>query len=148
MEAARNFDPRVFPEARAGVTPDASGEQAAALRADTITLLLAADEPSFRRATGGRVPDWGLAVAFPVTSDIVMRSPRLVSGQSAFAPQVLAHELAHVYLGLYLGTSLRAAPRWFQEGLASLAAGEWGLSERVDLALALLTGRPLGLERL
>jgi len=135
-EIAAAFDPRVFPdELRAGVP-------------DTVRLLVADDEETFRHATGGRQPDWGLAVALPREGAIVMRPPRLAGGGTQDPGQVLVHELVHVYLGLYLGPREPAAPRWFHEGLASLLAGEWGWSERVDLAVALLAGRPIPLERL
>ncbi|MBA2566161.1 MAG: hypothetical protein H0V09_12205 [Gemmatimonadetes bacterium] len=132
---ARGFDPRIFESLPTG-------------GADTLRLLLAADEGSFRRASGGRFPDWGLAVAFPASREIVMRSPRIVSGDTQDPGRVLVHELVHVYLALALGPAEHAAPRWLHEGLASLLAGEWGWSERVDMAVVLLSGRLLPLERL
>lgn len=133
-EAAAAFDPRVFPHVPAGT--------------DTVRIFLAPDQQSFRRASGGLPPDWGLAVAFPREAAIVMRPPRLVGSDVQDPAQVLAHELVHVYLGLYLGPREPAAPRWFHEGLASLLAGEWGWTERFDLALALAARRPIPLERL
>ncbi len=136
---AAAFDPRVFPR---------DGDGGAPSTPDTIRLLIAPDEGTFRLESGGRFPDWGLAVAFPRAARIVMRPPRLVGGDVQDPGQVLVHELVHVYLGLYLGPREPAAPRWFHEGLASLLAGEWGWSERLDLAVALLARHPLPLERL
>jgi hypothetical protein len=137
-EVAASFDPRVFRDAT----------RSAPSAPDTIRLLIAPDEETFRRASGGRFPDWGLAVAFPRQASIVMRPPRLVGGDVQDPGQVLVHELVHVYLGLYLGPHEPAAPRWLHEGLASLLAGEWGWSERLDLALAFLARRPIPLDRL
>ena len=148
--AAAAFDPGIF------VEPSGAGDASAgAIRAvpgggapDTVRLLLAPDEPAFRAAVGRRLPDWGLAVAFPGSRTIVMRPPRLVPRGGSEPARVLAHELVHVYLGLFLGDAEPAAPRWLHEGLASLVTGEWGWTERFDLALALAAGRPAGLERL
>jgi hypothetical protein len=138
-ELAAVFDPRVFPR-------DSAAAPAAAR--DTIRLLIAPDEQTFRRESGGRFPDWGLAVAFPREARIVVRPPRLAGGDVQDPGQVLAHELVHVYLALYLGPHEPAAPRWFHEGLASLLANEWGWGERLDLAAALLARHPLPLESL
>jgi hypothetical protein len=138
-ELAAAFDPRVFPR---------DSIRAGAATPDTIRLLIAPDEETFRLESGGRFPDWGLAVAFPQDARIVMRPPRLAGGDVQDPGLVLTHELVHVYLGLYLGSRESAAPRWFHEGLASLLAGEWGWGERVDLAVALLARHPIPLEAL
>ena len=131
--SASGFDSEVV-----AIDPTAAGGRVAG--PDTIRLLLAPDEATFRRSSGGRFPDWGLAVAFPRRSCIVLRSPRLVRGDVQDPGRVLAHELVHVYLALFLGSAGDAAPRWFHEGLASLLAGEWGWSERFELTVALVGG--------
>lgn len=48
--------------------------------------------------------------------------------------QTLVHEVSHVALYRALGAR---APRWFDEGLAMRAAGEWGLRDEWNAALAL-----------
>ncbi|MGH7544269.1 MAG: hypothetical protein ACREK7_10060, partial [Gemmatimonadota bacterium] len=53
----------------------------AALAPDSIDVVLAPGENSFRMLTGGRVPDWGLAVAFPDRRRVVLRSPRLTGSE-------------------------------------------------------------------
>ncbi|MFN2432479.1 MAG: peptidase MA family metallohydrolase [Gemmatimonadota bacterium] len=138
-EVAAGFDPRLFAGTPAKRPPAAP---------DTVRLFLVPDEAAFRRASGGRLPDWGLALAFPASAAIVMRPPRLVAAPAQDPAQVLVHELAHVYLGLFLAEADSAAPRWLHEGLASLLAGEWGWSERLNLTFALVAGRILPLERL
>lgn len=83
-----------------------------------IRLILAGTTARFDSLTGGRVPVWSGAVAFPASNTIIVRlkdDPR----------RALRHELAHLALH---GVVLRV-PRWFDEGYAALAAGEW---DRLD----------------
>jgi hypothetical protein len=120
-----------------------------ALPPDSIDVLLAPGEEAFRKLTGGRIPDWGLAVAFPDLRRIVMRSPRLTGSEDVDPGIVLRHELNHVYLALGAGGS-GATPRWFNEGFAALYADEWRWVDPVRLAWGRVTGglTPLsGLER-
>jgi hypothetical protein len=121
----------------------------AELAPDSIDVVLAPGENSFRELTGGRVPDWGLAVAFPDLRRVVLRSPRLTGSEDVDPGIVLRHELNHVYLALGAGGS-SATPRWFNEGFAALYAGEWRWVDPVRLAWGRVTGglTPLsGLER-
>ncbi len=122
---------RRFPEARL-----------AALEVD-----VAASREEFNRLTRGGVPDWGVGCAMIGERRIVLRSP-----QGGGAPRrlgtVLRHELAHLAAYDALGTV--SAPRWFHEGVASAAAGEWRLEESAALAVAAWSGGlsgPAALER-
>jgi len=118
-----------------------------ALPSDTFHVVVAPDEAAFRRWTGGRAPDWGLAVALPAERRIVVRSPRLTGVGPGI---VLAHELGHLYLVEATQPNADALPRWFHEGFAALYAGEWRWVGPVRLAWGRLTGelRPLAeLER-
>ena len=120
-----------------------------ALPPDSIDVVLAPGEDAFRELTGGRIPDWGLAVAFPDLRRIVMRSPRLTGSEDVDPGVVLRHELNHVYLALGAGGS-GATPRWFNEGFAALYADEWRWVDPARLAWGRVTGglTPLaGLER-
>jgi hypothetical protein len=115
------------------------------LPADTVDVVVAPTEAAFREATGGRAPDWGLAVAFPQIRRVVMRSPRL-TGEAAVDPAVvLRHELGHVYLGAALADGGEEVPRWFHEGFAARYADEWRWVDPYRLAWARTTGtlRPL-----
>ncbi len=105
---------------------------------DSIDVVLAVGEASFRELTGGRVPDWGLAVAFPDLRRVVMRSPRLTGSQDVDPATVLRHELGHVYLALAAGGS-GATPRWFNEGFAALYANEWRWVDPARLAWGRVT---------
>jgi hypothetical protein len=106
---------------------------------DSIDVVLAPGENAFRALTGGRVPDWGLAVAFPDRRRVVLRSPRLTGSQDVDPGVVLRHELNHVYLALATGGG-DAVPRWFNEGFAALYAGEWRWVDPVRLAWGRITG--------
>jgi hypothetical protein len=103
-----------------------------------VTIAIAPDRRRFREWAGGS-PEWGSAVAFPDARRIVLQGRR--AGSDAGDPlNVLRHELAHLALHEYLGD---LPPRWFDEGYASFAAGEWGREEMLMTNLALaLRGMP------
>jgi hypothetical protein len=99
-----------------------------------VLLAVAPDGRRFRQWVGPAAPEWGAAVAFPTLNRIVMQGRR--AGSDAGDPRdVLRHELAHLALHEYLGD---LPPRWFDEGYASYAAGEWGRDEVLATNLALL----------
>jgi hypothetical protein len=103
-----------------------------------VTIAIAPDRRRFREWAGA-APEWGSAVAFPETRRIVLQGRR--AGSDAGDPLVvLRHELAHLALHEFLGD---LAPRWFDEGYASYAAGEWGREEVLATNLALaIRGMP------
>ena len=107
---------------------------------DTFDIVVAPTEASFREMTGGRAPDWGLAVAFPRLRRIVMRSPRITGRVEVDPGVVLRHELAHLYLGAALADGGERLPRWFNEGFAALYADEWRWVDPYRLAWARITG--------
>jgi hypothetical protein len=99
-----------------------------------VLLAVAPDARRFREWIGPAAPEWGAAIAFPSLSRIVMQGRR--AGSDAGDPRsVLRHELAHLALHEALGD---LPPRWFDEGYASYAAGEWGRDEALATNLALL----------
>ncbi len=117
---------------------------AAALAADTfpglarpaapVVIALAPDADTFRAWVGDGAPEWGAAIAFPAQQRIIMQGRD--AGPDAGDPVVtLRHELAHLALYEALGP---ATPRWFDEGYASYAAGEWGREEVLATSLGLV----------
>lgn len=99
-----------------------------------VLLLLAPDANRFREWVGAGAPEWGAAIAFPAQQVIVMfgRDAAAASGD----PRVtLRHELAHLALHEVLGATV---PRWFDEGYASFAAGEWGRDEVLVTSVGLV----------
>ncbi|MEO6444704.1 MAG: hypothetical protein ABIZ91_17800 [Gemmatimonadaceae bacterium] len=100
---------------------------------DRVLIAIAPDRPRFREWLGSAAPEWGAAFAFPDERRIIMQGSR--AGSDAGDPvRVLRHELAHLALYEYLGG---LPPRWFQEGYASFAAGEWARDQVIATNLAL-----------
>lgn len=104
-----------------------------------VVIAIAPDRRRFREWGGQTAPEWGAALAFPETNRIVMQGHR-APGSAGDPPRVLRHELAHLALHEHLG---ELPPRWFDEGYAGLAAGEWGRDELLAANVALvLRGMP------
>ena len=100
-----------------------------------VIVAIAPDKRRFREWAGTSAPEWGSALAFPESRRIVLQGQR--AGSDAGDPlEVLRHEMAHLALHEYLGN---LPTRWFDEGYASYAAGEWGREDvlMTNLALAL-----------
>ncbi|HSU94787.1 MAG TPA: hypothetical protein VLI43_13845 [Gemmatimonadaceae bacterium] len=108
-------------------------------------IAIAPDAQRFREWTGTGAPDWGAAIAIPDQHRIVMQGSR--AGSDAGDPRaVLRHELAHLALHEYLGA---LPPRWFDEGYAGYAAGEWSRDEVLAANIGLvLHGIPASLDSL
>ncbi|MDQ4080667.1 MAG: hypothetical protein M3125_07890, partial [Gemmatimonadota bacterium] len=99
-----------------------------------VVIAVAPDERRFRAWIGPVAPEWGSAIAFPEQRTIIMQGR--TAGSDAGDPlMVLRHELAHLALDEALGD---LPPRWFHEGYASVAAGEWGRQEVLATSVALL----------
>jgi len=113
------------------------------LAAGRIVVYLTPDAAAFDSLAPG-VPDWSGGIAFPQGDEIVLPvfADRLGSRPML---TVLRHELAHVALGRYLGSSV---PRWFHEGYAQLASGSWGAQDAWTLRGAILLGRLPSLDAL
>ena len=98
-----------------------------------VLVVIAPDRQRFAELIGPNAPEYGAAIAFPDEQRIVMQGSR--AGSDAGDPLlVLRHELAHLALHEAMGS---LPPRWFDEGYASVAAGEWGREEVIVTNLAL-----------
>ncbi len=98
-----------------------------------VLIAIAPDAERFRAWAGPSAPEWGAAVAFPALQRVVMQGSR--AGSDAGSPIVtLRHELAHLALYEALGD---VPPRWFDEGYASVSAGEWGREEALAASIGL-----------
>ena len=104
-----------------------------------VVVAIAPDHRRFRDLVGESAPEWGSAVAIPEARRVVLQGRN--AGSDAGDPlDVLRHELAHLALHEFLGNR---PPRWFDEGYASFAAGEWGRQEILATNVALaLRGMP------
>lgn len=99
-----------------------------------VLILVAPDAETFRAWVGRSAPEWGAAIAIPSQQRIVMQGS--YGGAKDGDPMVtLRHELAHLALHEFLGPS---PPRWFDEGYASFAAGEWGRDDVLATSFGLV----------
>lgn len=105
---------------------------------ERVEIWIAPDDATFQRWVGTGAPEWGNAFAFPLERRVVLHGHR--GGKGGDALEVLRHELAHLAVHESLGPLV---PRWFNEGYASYAAGEWGRDEvlATNFALAIALGR-------
>jgi hypothetical protein len=102
-----------------------------------VLVTIAPDAATFAAQVGPHAPEWGAAFAFPRERRIVMQG-RSAPSSAGDPVRVLRHELAHLALFEFLGTSV---PRWFDEGYASYAAGEWDREAVIAANLGLALGR-------
>ncbi len=99
-----------------------------------VAIALASGDAMFRTLVGDGAPEWGAAIAFPASQRIVMQG-RDAGADAGDPRQTLRHEIAHLALYEVLGPGV---PRWFDEGYASFAAGEWGRDEVLATSLGLV----------
>lgn len=94
-----------------------------------LRLIVVPDAARMRELTGGRAPGWGAGIALPGSRTILVRA-------DAEEPlTVLRHELAHLALRRAVRVRL---PRWFDEGYAAYAAGEWSRLEALMLNVSVI----------
>lgn len=99
----------------------------------SVRIELAGDATDFRARTAG-APEWGAAIAIPDEQRIVMQGSR--AGSDAGDPRpVLRHELAHLALHEAMGA---LPPRWFDEGYAGVAAGEFSREQVFETSLGMV----------
>jgi hypothetical protein len=110
-----------------------------------VTVVLAPDEAAFRRAAGGRPPEWSAAVALPALDRIVLPPGASERGRGQPLWRTLRHEWAH--LGLRQSLPGLRVPRWFDEGYAQWAAG-WDRTQAWRLRLLVAAGRTPPLDSL
>ncbi|QJR35311.1 peptidase MA family metallohydrolase [Gemmatimonas groenlandica] len=109
-----------------------------------VLIAVAPNAARFRQWVGPHAPEWGAAIAIPDEQRLVMQGGR--AGSDAGDPVVvLRHELAHLALHERMG---RLPPRWFDEGYASVAAGEWTRDEAFETSLTMVWRTLPSLDRL
>lgn len=109
-----------------------------------VLIAVAPNAERFRQWVGPHAPEWGAAIAIPDEQRLVLQGGR--AGSDAGDPVVvLRHELAHLALHERMG---RLPPRWFDEGYASVAAGEWTRDEAFETSLTMVWRTLPSLDRL
>ncbi len=99
-----------------------------------VDVYLAPDAARWDSLTGGAAPEWGAGVADPMAGLIVLPTFDWERTPPHTIYRTLRHELAHVALQRYLGEA--RIPRWFSEGYAQWAAGEWRWETAWQLRMA------------
>ncbi|HPC83996.1 MAG TPA: hypothetical protein P5234_11640 [Thermoanaerobaculaceae bacterium] len=92
----------------------------------------------------GRVPSWVAAYAVPPLDTIVVFPARTPTYPDRNLPTLLAHEIAHLLV--FRASGGARLPRWFEEGVATVGAREWGLEDGARFAAAVLGPGPKTLE--
>jgi len=103
-----------------------------------IHVVLAPESSPFARAVPAWVSGYTDAATSEAGSVVVLLAERTPSYPDGGLEEVLAHEVAHVLIHRAAGG--RRVPRWFDEGLAMLAARSWRLRDETELALGVLSG--------
>ncbi len=102
-----------------------------------MLIAIAPNERIFREWVGPHAPEWGEAIAFPQSRRIIIRG-RDVPGATGDPAVTLRHEIAHLALHEALG---ELPPRWFDEGYASYAAGEWRREDWLATSMSMVFQR-------
>lgn len=100
-----------------------------------VNAYLARTRKSFEAIQPGTPPTWAAGTAYPDKGLIFV----LLATRGEKTPRhVFAHELAHVVLHWTFGET--EPPRWLDEGLAQVAAGEFSLQTHTILTRAAVGG--------
>jgi hypothetical protein len=90
------------------------------------------------------VPPWVSGYAYGAEGVIVLLPARTPSYPDSSLEELLRHEVAHVLVARAAGG--RPLPRWFHEGVATIAGTSWGLDDRSRLTLTMIGGKEVSLE--
>jgi hypothetical protein len=96
-----------------------------------LTLIVVRGDSAWRVMSRGLAPPWGAAITLEGPRIVVLRA------DAGNWSQVLRHELAHLALHQVVHLPV---PRWFDEGYASWAAGEWSRMDALTISGAVLRG--------
>ena len=92
------------------------------------------------------MPTWGVAYAIGNAGTVVMVPSRIPTYPDDSLEAVLRHEVAHVLVARAAG--YRAVPRWFNEGLATVAGREWSMKDRGLVMAAAIPRKGLTLQEI
>ncbi|MEX2493314.1 MAG: hypothetical protein WD425_16300 [Nitrospirales bacterium] len=91
-------------------------------------------------------PGWMSGYAMGHASTIVLFTDRTLTYPNDSLSQVFLHEIAHILAHRAAGE--QPLPRWFDEGLAMVAARHWDLEDRARLVWAMVSGTQVSLDEL
>ena len=99
--------------------------------ADPIHVVIAPTTDAFRPYAGHYRAEMVAGVARPDQGFIALKHPALLGAGTSYG-QVVRHELMHVLLAR--NTREGNVPRWFNEGICMLAAGQYRIAGTIMLA--------------
>ncbi|MBI5058990.1 hypothetical protein HZB60_04290 [candidate division KSB1 bacterium] len=105
--------------------------------ADTVTFVITPSKAEWARVTAG-APLWANGIAYPDREVAVLKSPRFGLPYGPL-PQTAVHE--YVHLLLEVGAPHADFPRWFDEGVAQLVAGQVSYMDVATLSRAVSARR-------
>jgi len=91
-------------------------------------------------------PEWMSGYAMGHSSTIVLFTDRTLTYPNDSLNDVFLHEIAHILAHRAAGG--QPLPRWFDEGLAMMAARTWDLEDRARLVWAMVSGTEVSLAEL
>ena len=107
-----------------------------------IRVILAPnDSPPAQHA-----PDWMSGYALSHVSTIVLLTDRVLTYPNNSLKDVFFHEVGHILAHRAAGAL--PLPRWFDEGLAMMAARTWDLEDRARLVWAMVSSTQVSLDEL
>lgn len=109
---------------------------------EPIRVIVASDDSDWAQ----RAPIWASGYALTRFGIIVILPERVVGYPYDSLENVLSHEIAHIFTAR--ASRGHVIPRWFDEGLAMVAAHSWDFADGARLTWALVTGNPISLEYL
>lgn len=111
----------------------------------SFDMYLVSSQTKFDLLMGRSLPEWGAAFAVPQLNRIVIKSPESFTVGRPVV-ELAAHEYTHLVLHERVGW--RQPPRWFNEGLAQVAAEQWDWSGSMALGRASLIGGFIPLKKI
>jgi hypothetical protein len=91
-------------------------------------------------------PEWMSGYALSQTSTIVLLTDRVLTYPNNSLNDVFLHEIGHILAHRAAGE--QPLPRWFDEGLAMMAARAWDLEDRARLVWAMVSDTQVSLDEL
>ena len=109
---------------------------------EPIRVILASEESEW----GQHAPSWASGYALSRLGIIVILPERVVAYPYDSLENVLSHEVAHILTARASGSHV--LPRWFDEGLAMVAAHSWDFEETARFNWAIMMGNSFSLDDL
>ncbi len=130
----KSLHPQIFQDIMKLVGLDRSGPP--------LRIILAREDSPLAQ----QAPPWAAGYALSPASTIVILAERITPYPFGSFEGVLTHEIAHILIHRAAGG--HPLPRWFDEGLAMIAARRWDFEDRARLIWAMVSKTTISLEEL